>query len=64
MAAGVGTSGSTLGGGIVEKCGKGINLSTNLEISEESIKGQFVYKPNFAYSDNTLFTSLNQCQIV
>ena len=61
LAAGVGTSGSTIGGGIKEKnfLGKGINLSTNLEISEESVKGQFVYsKPNFAYTDNTLFTSL------
>ena len=61
LAAGVGTSGSTIGGGVVEKnfLGKGINLNTNLEISESSIKGQFVYsKPNFAYTDNTLFTSL------
>ena len=61
LAAGVGTSGSTIGGGIVEKnfLGKGINLSSNLEISESSVKGQFVYaKPNFAYSDNTLFTSV------
>tara|TARA_B100001093_G_scaffold268137_1_gene256448 strand:- start:685 stop:2940 length:2256 start_codon:yes stop_codon:yes gene_type:complete len=61
LAAGVGTSGSSIGGGITEKnfLGKGINLSTNLEISESSIKGQFVYsKPNFAYTDNTLHTSL------
>ena len=61
LAAGVCNSGSTIGGGIKEKnfLGKGINLSTNLEISEESVKGQFVYsKPNFAYTDNTLFTSL------
>ena len=61
LAAGVGTSGSTIGGGIKEKnfLGKGINLSTNLEISEESVKGEFVYsKPNFAYTDNTLFTSV------
>ena len=61
LAAGVGTSGSTVGGGIVEKnfLGKGISLSTNLEISEDSIKGRFVYsKPNFNYSDNTLFTSV------
>ena len=61
LAAGVGTSGSTIGGGIVEKnfLGKGINLRTNLEISKESVKGQFVYsKPNFNYSDNTLFTSV------
>ena len=61
LGAGVGTGGSTIGGGIVEKnfLGKGINLNTNLEISEESIKGQFIYsKPNFAYTDNTLFTSV------
>ncbi len=39
--------------------GKGINLITNLEISEDAVKGKFVYsKPNFAYTDNTLFTSL------
>ena len=61
LAAGVGTAGTTIGGGIVEKnfLGKGISLKTNLEVSEETIKGQFVYsKPNFNYSDNTLFTSL------
>ena len=61
LAAGVGTSGSTIGGGISEKnfLGKGINLDTFLEISENSIKGNFTYsKPNFAYSDNTLFTSI------
>ena len=61
LSAGVGTSGSTIGGGINEKnfLGKGINLTTNLEISEENIKGAFIYsKPNFAYTDNTLFTSL------
>jgi len=61
LAAGVGTNGSTIGGGIVEKnfLGKGINLRTNLEISEDSVKGKFVYaRPNFAYTDNTLFTSL------
>ncbi len=61
LGAGVGSSGSTIGGGIKEKnfLGKGINLSSNLEISEESVKGKFVYaKPNFNYTDNTLFTSL------
>ena len=61
LAAGVGTSGTTVGGGIVEKnfLGKGINLRTNLEVSNTSIKGQFTYsKPNFAYTDNTLSTSL------
>tara|TARA_B100000963_G_scaffold361695_1_gene398760 strand:+ start:800 stop:3049 length:2250 start_codon:yes stop_codon:yes gene_type:complete len=61
LAAGVGSSGSTIGGGITEKnfLGKGINLKTNLELSEDKVKGQFVYsKPNFNYSDNTLFTSI------
>ena len=61
LAAGVGTEGFTTGGGIREKnfLGKGVNLSTNLEISEESLKGQFIYsKPNFAYTDNTLSTSI------
>ncbi len=62
LAAGVGTSGSTLGGGIKEKnfLGKGINLNTILELSEDGVKGKFVYsKPNFAYTDNTLFTSVS-----
>ena len=61
LAAGVGTSGSTIGGGITEKnfLGKGINLQTDLQISEEKIKGKFIYsKPNFNYSENTLFTSI------
>jgi len=61
LSAGVGTSGSTIGGGINEKnfLGKGINLTTNLEVSEDGVKGAFIYsKPNFAYTDNTLFTSL------
>ncbi len=61
MGAGYGTSGSTIGAGIVENnfLGKGIKLNTNFELSEESLKGQFIYsKPNFAYTDNTLFTAL------
>ena len=61
LGAGVGTGGSTIGGGIKESnfLGKGISLNTNLEISEESVRGQFVYsKPNFNYTDNTLFTTV------
>ncbi len=61
LAAGVGTDGLTTGGGIKEKnfLGKGIDLDGNFEISEESLKGQITYsRPNFAYTDNTLFTSL------
>ncbi len=61
LAAGVGTGGTTIGAGITEKnfLGKGIGLKTNFEVSEDGIKGQFTYsKPNFAYTDNTLFTSV------
>ena len=39
--------------------GKGIKLDTNIELTADSIKGKFIYaKPNFNYTDNTLFTSL------
>jgi outer membrane protein insertion porin family len=61
LGAGVGTSGATIGGGIKENnfLGKGIMLDTSLTISENSIRGGFVYaKPNYNYSENTLFTSL------
>ena len=61
LPAGVLTGGTSVGGGIIEKnfLGKCINLETNLEISEDTITGKFVYsKPNFAYTDNTLFTSV------
>ena len=61
VTAGFGTTGETIGAGIKENnfLGKGIKLNTNFEITSESIKGQFIYaKPNFNYSDNTLFTSL------
>ena len=59
--AGYGSSGSTLSFGIKENNfnGKGINLNTNLSITEESIKGMLAYThPNFAYSDRSLTTSL------
>ena len=61
LGAGVGTAGGTIGGGVKENnfLGKGIKLNTNLQISESTIKGQFIYeKPNFNYSDNSLFTSI------
>ena len=61
LGAGVGTAGGTVGGGIKENnfLGKGIKLNSNLQFSENSIKGQFTYeKPNFNYSENSLFTSL------
>ena len=61
LAAGFGTSGEVIGGGLKEKnfLGKGINLDANLELTPESIKGRFIYaKPNFRDSENTLFTSI------
>jgi len=61
LGAGVGTSGGTIAGGIKENnfLGKGIKINTNLALSKSSIKGVFVYeKPNFNYTENTLYTSL------
>ena len=61
LGAGVGTDGGVLGGGLTEKnfLGKGINLDSNFQISDDGIKGSITYsKPNFNYTDNTLFTSI------
>lgn len=61
LGAGVGTNGSSVGGGIKENnfLGEGIKLDTNLMVSENSVKGKFSYlKPNFGYGDNDLFTSI------
>ena len=60
IAAGVGTTGFQSGGQISEKnfLGKGIKLNSDIQFSEDSIKGQIFYsKPNFAYSDYTLTTA-------
>jgi outer membrane protein insertion porin family len=59
--AGVGTDGTSFSVGIRENNfnGKGIRLSTNLAISDDSIRGLFDYThPNFAYTDRSLSTSL------
>ena len=61
LAAGYGTNGVTTGGGINERnfMGKGIDLNTSFQISEETLVGKIEYsRPNFAYTDNTLFTSV------
>jgi outer membrane protein insertion porin family len=60
-AAGYGTDGSTLSFGIVEKNfkGEGINISSDLSLGEDSIRGSLFYtEPNFMYSDKDLTTSL------
>ena len=61
LGAGFGTGGGTIGGGIKESnfLGKGITLDSNVAFSADAVKGQFIYsKPNFAYTDNTLYASL------
>ena len=61
LGAGFGTGGGTIGGGIKENnfLGKNIKLDTNLTLSENQVRGIFVYsKPNFNNTDNTLYTSL------
>ena len=61
LGAGVGTSGATFGGGIKENnfLGKGIQLDTSFQVAADSLKGSFTHvKPNFNYTDNTLYTSV------
>ena len=61
MGAGYGTDGGVLGASITEKnfLGKGIVLDADLQVSDDGIKGKVTYaKPNFNYSDNTLFTTI------
>ena len=62
LGAGVGSTGGSFGGGIKENnfLGKGISLDTNFVITADSLKGAFTYaRPNFNYTDNTLFTSIS-----
>ena len=59
--AGVGTSGSSIGAGIRENnfLGRGINLISNLTLSEDSIKGIFsVVNPNFRNSEKSIYTTI------
>ena len=55
--AGVGTSGSSIAFGVKENnyLGSGINLSSNVSLSEESLKGEFtVINPNFKNTDKLI----------
>ena len=66
LGAGAGTSGGTIGGGVKEKnfMGSGVTLTTNVALTADSLKGEFtVVKPNFNYSDNTLFTSIKSSSV-
>ena len=64
--AGFGTSGTTLGFGVKENnfLGRGIEFSSNLELTEESIRGKFgVNNPNFRGSDRSLFTTIESSEV-
>jgi outer membrane protein insertion porin family len=66
LGAGIGSMGGTLGGGIKENnfLGKGVSLNTRLSLTANSVKGNFsVVRPNFNYSDKTLFTSIRSDSI-
>ncbi len=59
--AGVGNDGGSVGFSISEKnfMGRGINLVSSLNLSEEKVKGEFtVNNPNFNYSEKSLSTSI------
>ena len=59
--AGVGTSGTTTTFGIKENnyLGNGLSLDTNLEISEETIKGKFSLRnPNYKNTDKAIQTNI------
>ena len=63
--AGVGTDGTTFSFGVKENNfnGKGIGLTANLDLGEDSIKGTLAYtNPNFAYSDRAVTTSLESIE--
>jgi len=63
--AGVGTSGSTIGFAVKENnfLGRGIQFASNLELSEESIRGLFsVSNPNFRGSDQSVFTTIQSSE--
>jgi outer membrane protein insertion porin family len=64
--AGFGTSGGTITAGIKENnyLGKGINLNTNLTISENSLQGLFsVTNPNFDNSDKSLYGTIEASEV-
>ena len=66
LGAGAGTAGGTIGGGVKEKnfMGSGVTLTTNIAATADSLKGEFtVVKPNFNYTDNTLFTSIKSSSV-
>ena len=66
VGAGAGSEGGTLGFAVSENnfLGKGIRLSSSLNLTEDSITGEFtVNNPEFNYSGKSLFTSLSSTTI-
>ena len=60
--AGIGTDGTSFMFSVSENnwLGRGVQLSTTVNASAESLSGNFsINNPNFNYSGNTVFTSLN-----
>ena len=61
VGAGAGSEGGTIGFSVSENnfLGKGIRLASSLNLTEDSISGEFtVDNPNFNYSGKSLFTSI------
>ena len=66
IGAGAGSEGGTLGFSVSENnfLGKGIKLSSSLDLTEDTIRGLFsVTNPNFNYSDKSLSTSVESTNI-
>ena len=66
IGAGAGSEGGTLGFSVKENnfLGKGIKLSSSLDLTEDSIRGLFsVTNPNFNYSDKSLSTSVESTNV-
>ena len=64
--AGVGTSGGTISAGVKENnyLGKGISLSSDLTLDQESIKGTLtITNPNYKNSDKSVYTSFQATEI-
>ncbi len=64
--AGVGTSGSSVSFGVRENnyLGKGINLASNITLTDESLKGRFsITNPNFKNSDKLVYFSAEASEI-
>ena len=63
--AGIGTSGTTTTFGIKENnyLGNGLSVDANLEVSEESIKGNFSLRnPNYNNSDKAIYTNVQSSE--